>query len=361
MKRLIPITAIGVVAAIALTGCGPDIEKNATYEEPQDLAQALNAVADLDCEEDPDKYTDTRSELSWMQFGCGPHGVGALFATNTQRDEVVSKHLDRGDAEERGRLVGSNWAYFGSLGEVDALHAELGGRIIDAEPEPAEATVTARPTPTVEPVSITIECSDPDGNETGQFSSFEEAWSALDEAERANCDGTFGMDDSNEAVAAYAFSDTELQALEVAAYDDQRSLRFLYGQCASSYMGDYEEDLPWSSRQVAEKRGGLVLCPDHPELAEVEERMAAGLEVEAATERGERFYSGDYKVGEDVPAGTYVTESEDSFDGCYWERLDSAGNIIDNNFMSSGFRAEVTIRASDYSFSSDGCGEWVKQ
>ena len=43
------------------------------------------------------------------------------------------------------------------------------------------------------------------------------------------------------------------------------------------------------------------------------------------------------------------------------ERLDSSGEIIDNNFINSGFRAEVSIKSSDYSFTAEGCGEWVKQ
>ena len=45
-------------------------------------------------------------------------------------------------------------------------------------------------------------------------------------------------------------------------------------------------------------------------------------------------------------------------DGCYWERLDRAGNIIDNNFVSAGLRVEVNILASDFSFHSEDCGMW---
>ncbi|MEW1990040.1 hypothetical protein AB0365_15485, partial [Brevibacterium casei] len=63
----------------------------------------------------------------------------------------------------------------------------------------------------------------------------------------------------------------------------------------------------------------------------------------------------------DIQPGTYVAESETPFENCYWERLDSSGEIIDNNFINSGFRAEVSIKSSDYSFTAEGCGEWVKQ
>jgi len=42
------------------------------------------------------------------------------------------------------------------------------------------------------------------------------------------------------------------------------------------------------------------------------------------------------------------------------QRLDNAGEIIDNNFISAAPRAEVTIRPSDYAFNSEDCGRWVR-
>ena len=89
--------------------------------------------------------------------------------------------------------------------------------------------------------------------------------------------------------------------------------------------------------------------------------MKKGEVKENAREDGKIFNSGTYKVGADIQPGTYVAESETPFENCYWERLDSSGEIIDNNFINSGFRAEVSIKSSDYSFTAEGCGEWVKQ
>ncbi len=44
--------------------------------------------------------------------------------------------------------------------------------------------------------------------------------------------------------------------------------------------------------------------------------------------------------------------------GCYWQRNDSSGNIIDNN-LTSGARMQVTISSSDNSFTSELCeAEW---
>jgi hypothetical protein len=81
------------------------------------------------------------------------------------------------------------------------------------------------------------------------------------------------------------------------------------------------------------------------------------------------LYGGLYRVGETwidgftgdpdrtATPGTYVAfDVED----CYWETLDDAGEINDNNFVSAAPRVEVTIRESDLAFNSEGCGRWVR-
>lgn len=77
-----------------------------------------------------------------------------------------------------------------------------------------------------------------------------------------------------------------------------------------------------------------------------------------------RFASGTYLVGNEpgmVPPGRYVTESETPFDGCYWETLDSSGEIIANNFVNSGFRVEANVATGAHSVEFDRCGLFVKQ
>ena len=64
---------------------------------------------------------------------------------------------------------------------------------------------------------------------------------------------------------------------------------------------------------------------------------------------------GTYTVGQTVAAGTYVAEPSGS---CYWARFDSAGATIANDFT-QGTRVQVTIKGSDFSFHSEGCGGWV--
>lgn len=237
----------------------------------------------------------------------------------------------------------------------------------------AVSTPTPSPSPhtspeTTEPVSpgedMTIECQDAERGSTGTFESPEEAWEELGQEERARCSATF----TDHTAESYELTELEVYAVETAGYDDASSLRHLYGMCAASHLGDFDELRPWSEPQVMEAEGALDLCPDHPEreiveerIGEVDERHEAMEEREAARDRGEYFGPGAYLVGDEMQPGTYVAESESGFEGCYWERLDNAGNVIDNNFIHQGFRAEVTIQESDYSFSSERCGGWELQ
>jgi len=113
-----------------------------------------------------------------------------------------------------------------------------------------------------------------------------------------------------------------------------------------------------SKPQIREVRGWLMLCPSRswvPKLQAAIDRSVPALEQR---DRGERFNSGTYRIGSEVKPGTYVVEK--SPEGCYWERLDETGEIIDNNFISAATRVEVTILTSDYSFHSENCGEWHK-
>lgn len=73
------------------------------------------------------------------------------------------------------------------------------------------------------------------------------------------------------------------------------------------------------------------------------------------------FYDGTYRVAStgdnNIQPGTYAAKT--GGDGCYWERNDANGNILDNYF-GNGLRVQVTIYSSDYSFNSNGCGHWKK-
>jgi hypothetical protein len=45
---------------------------------------------------------------------------------------------------------------------------------------------------------------------------------------------------------------------------------------------------------------------------------------------------------------------------CYWERTSPGGDIIDNDFVTHATAGvTVTIKATDGTFTSDGCGAWL--
>lgn len=71
------------------------------------------------------------------------------------------------------------------------------------------------------------------------------------------------------------------------------------------------------------------------------------------------FGDGTYRIGVDIPAGTYRTRTPSS--GCYWQRLSGfSGELADINANEySDHHQIVTIDASDVGFSTEGCGTWT--
>ena len=73
---------------------------------------------------------------------------------------------------------------------------------------------------------------------------------------------------------------------------------------------------------------------------------------------------GTYEVGVDAKAGRYKTTVPDDSMNCYWQRTkdDSGefGSIIANDNASPGSRVSVTLKKGEF-FTSNGCGDWVRQ
>lgn len=74
---------------------------------------------------------------------------------------------------------------------------------------------------------------------------------------------------------------------------------------------------------------------------------------------GSGYGDGTYRVGTDIPPGTYRTRNNSS--GCYWKRMsDFSGNldsILANDFTND--HTVVTILPGDVGFATDGCGTWT--
>ncbi|MFF0289677.1 hypothetical protein [Streptomyces sp. NPDC005262] len=177
------------------------------------------------------------------------------------------------------------------------------------------------------------------------YSTVEEAWAE----EQDLCDAT---------LSGTEMSDTETKSLQVAYGDegDLDSLAILYGICAQSGSESWSYlQQAGSKDQLAEVRGALLLCPDHPDKKKVEKLVGGAAKRNKLEDEGRVFSDGVYRVGSDIKPGTYYVTD---VDGCYWERTDANGETIDNNFVTAAKRVQVTILGSDYSFNSESCGQW---
>jgi hypothetical protein len=134
-------------------------------------------------------------------------------------------------------------------------------------------------------------------------------------------------------------------------------VEILYGVCGSNnqwWPGVTKNDAD-SAAAAQEVIGASLLCPNHPHADQVKAYVKRSLD-QAEADKNRIQYDGTYLVGRDLNPGTYVSRPTG---GCYWERTDRNGEIIDNNF-SNGARVQFTVKPSDFSISVQGCGEWSR-
>lgn len=199
---------------------------------------------------------------------------------------------------------------------------------------------------TVPNVRLRIDCTDEQG-EGAFFSDPAAAWSGT----YSSCDGEVVGSDITTAEAkalARAYGDDGL--------GDTGALGTLWGLCAQSGGASYRDyGGTTSPEQAAELRGMLTLCPEHPDATAIAQLSETGERQAQLEASGRSFNDGIYLVGDEVKPGTYVTKD---VEGCYWERQDSSGDTIDNGYYGAAKRVVVTIRSSDYAFSTEDCGQW---
>jgi hypothetical protein len=74
------------------------------------------------------------------------------------------------------------------------------------------------------------------------------------------------------------------------------------------------------------------------------------------------FGDGTYRVGIDIPPGTFRTEGTFYTAGqCVWQRLSGFSGSLDDQIEIGGTESSrpiVTILPSDAGFSTEGCGTW---
>jgi len=215
--------------------------------------------------------------------------------------------------------------------------------LLDAAQSPDDTTVAG----TGEAV-FSIDC---DGT---SYETYQEAW----EFEYDWCDATLVSGVPSEGQREIAAVSV---GKPVSKLSDQRILTELsaaYEMCAQSGPDNYEyfkADEVIRTEQLKSFKAMMMLCPDNPDAAEIKKRIKA---VGGSLD-GPRtiFGSGRFRVGKDIAPGTYVSSRND--EGCYWERLNRNGDIIDNNYT-NGSRVQVTIGSSDFEFNSENCNTWKK-
>lgn len=217
--------------------------------------------------------------------------------------------------------------------------------------EPAGGAAAPAPTPTPTLREWGVNCRILDDSfatvEERRFNSLEASWASG--RPWSACDAF--------VVSGDTYSDLERAATATAGYDTVDSVDTLYGLCAE-VGGFYVTDGIVSEAQAEEVAGMLTLCPDFPAAAQLEAASAAARQIAAERAAGLRFFGGVYEVGVTVQPGRYQTTGP--VENCYWERLDAAGEIIDNNFVSAATQVQVTIAPTDFAIHVDGCGEFVK-
>ncbi|WP_460779997.1 hypothetical protein [Microbacterium shaanxiense] len=154
------------------------------------------------------------------------------------------------------------------------------------------------------------------------------------------------------------FTSTQRAASQQAGQAALDEVKYLYALCAET-SGFYVTKGPVSPEQQAEIAGMLVICPEFPGADALRASSEAATIAEQQRQQGLRFWgAGLYIVGTDVQPGTFQTNGD--IKDCYWARLDAAGEIIDNNFVTAASQVQLTIDPGDYSLSIEGgCGEWV--
>jgi hypothetical protein len=184
---------------------------------------------------------------------------------------------------------------------------------------------------------------------------FKKAWRTVMPEERGMFNGVYCESD-----AEYGPKLTPVSEIEQVIWDaDKRPSRYTipipYELCVEHGTRSTTNEWPRSKAQVREAEEALLLCPRHPDAPAIRSRIADQQVVATQLRQGRAFWDGNFRVGPRVKPGTYFTTD---VTGCYWERLDSSGEIIDNNFVSKALRVEVTIAPTDFSFHAEGCQMW---
>ena len=155
------------------------------------------------------------------------------------------------------------------------------------------------------------------------------------------------------------FSALEETAYKTSGYTDHDT-KTLYAICGAVDPEDVYASAGFaaSESQILEINAALVLCPGHPQASAWRQAVQQGKVNADHRTAGKRFGAGTFLVGKEIVPGTYFVEGD--INGCYWERQNRSGQVIENNFIIAARRVQVSIKSTDYAFHSERCGEWAR-
>lgn len=215
-----------------------------------------------------------------------------------------------------------------------------------ATAQSAQPMPSPSPTPASTAIKITYGCMV--GGGVVQFDSLKEVWARADTS--AGCN--YGTQSEGTP------SEVELAAIEAADYRVE-GLKSLYSVCTKLTGPPITE--VFTASQARELEGAYMLCPNHPNAAEIENALVHGRTLIAAedasktaTAEGRQIMSGHYLIGVDIQPGTWETVL-DKVTECYWEISDAQGNILENNFVNTAPRFSIDIPATAAGLTIQGC------
>jgi hypothetical protein len=118
-------SALSLLAlALVLPACG-GVEKDAVYEDVNQLGSAYEAATGVACAETGNDI----DEFGWTYTNCGNHGQVMVFVSDAKRDEIKRKNpLSDGDRWVQGK----NWVVKATQYDAEKVHEALGGELLDS-------------------------------------------------------------------------------------------------------------------------------------------------------------------------------------------------------------------------------------
>lgn len=285
----------------------------------------------------------------------GDAATAASATSSVELPEMVGLPADEADAMAEELGIEVSYTADKSYDEVELDQFEVTGQSPQAGsmPElPSEIELTVAPVEGSTYAALAdgqvwvITCSDGSYMEEAEenFSSMQEVWASDHFNDFTECSAENLLGDDWKPSKA----ERKVIALANVHWDGKEEDHYAFAT-ALELCSLPPTDESWSSTPLPWLKAASVLCPKAKHGSLLAEWAA-----------GKRFGDGNYEVGSDIPAGTYV--SEKNVDSCYWERTTPNGGTIANDFIThASAGARVTVRTGETLTVDESCGNWHKQ